>query len=146
MQIKIWVATYAGKELITMTTKMTKRDFYAILSTIVAERADAEYSVGDKTATAGEVQSFIEHEVALLSKKATDRKPTATQTENEGYTNDILNAMELNTLYSIGDIQAAVPSVAGLSNQRMSAILRNAVAAGTLVKVSEKRKSYWKLA
>lgn len=129
-----------------MTTKMTKKDYYAILSAIVAERTDTQYSVGDKTVTAEDVQKFIDHERTLLSNKTTNRKPTANQTENEGYTADILNAMELNTLYSISDIQSAVPSVAGLSNQRMSAILRNAVNDHTLVKVVDKRKSYWRLA
>ena len=75
-------------------------------------------------------------------------KPTAKQTENAGFKSDILAAIEPDTLYTAADITKVVPSIAaaGLTVQRVSAMLSQMVTAGTLVRTEDKRKNFYSLA
>ena len=61
---------------------------------------------------------------------------------------DILAFCEPDTLYNAGDIAKGVPSIAaaGLSVQRVSAMLTQLVNDGSLVKTEDKRKSFYSLA
>jgi hypothetical protein len=96
-----------------------------------------------------ELVAFIEHEIELLSNKnkGDNKKPTATQLVNEALKVELLNHMEVNTLYSISDFQKQVEACADLSNQKIAAILRQMKDNDkTVEKVEDKRKVYWKLA
>lgn len=112
-------------------TKMTKRDhFNSILSYV----ADVD-------------RDFILHELELLDRKNTaERKPTAVQVANEGIKTAILDGMTPNTLYTVTDIQKGVPECGELSNQRVSALLRQLVESGAVVRTEDKRKAYFSLA
>lgn len=112
-------------------TKMTKRDhFNSILSYV----ADVD-------------RDFVLHELELLDRKNTaERKPTAVQVANEGIKTAILDGMTPNTLYTVTDIQKGVPECGELSNQRVSALLRQLVESGAVVRTEDKRKAYFSLA
>ena len=112
-------------------TKMTKRDhFNSILSYV----ADVDHD-------------FVLHELELLDRKNTaERKPTAVQVANEGIKTAILDGMAPNTLYTVTDIQKGVPECGELSNQRVSALLRQLVESGAVVRTEDKRKAYFSLA
>ena len=117
--------------------KLTKKDRFNQLLEIPAVQADTE------------LVAFIEHEIELLSNKnkADNKKPTAKQLENEALKIELLNHMEVNTLYSISDFQKQVEACADLSNQKIAAILRQMKDNDkTVEKVEDKRKVYWKLA
>lgn len=117
--------------------KLTKKDRFNQLLAIPAVQADTE------------LVAFIEHEIELLSNKnkADNKKPTAKQLENEALKIELLNYMEVNTLYSISDFQKQVEACADLSNQKIAAILRQMKDNDkTVEKVEDKRKVYWKLA
>lgn len=117
--------------------KLTKKDRFNQLLAIPAVQADTE------------LVAFIEHEIELLSNKnkADNKKPTAKQLENEALKAELLNYMEVNTLYSISDFQKQVEACADLSNQKIAAILRQMKDNDkTVEKVEDKRKVYWKLA
>lgn len=121
----------------TSNRKPTKRDSFNALLAIpaVAENAD--------------LVAFIEHEIELLDKKnSAERKPTAKQTENAGFKADILAWMESDKLYTVADVVKGVPSVvaAGISANRVTAMMTQLVADGSVVKTIEKRKSYYSLA
>ena len=121
----------------TSNRKPTKRDHFNALLAIpaVAENAD--------------LVEFINHELELLDKKNTaERKPTAKQVENAGFKSNILTWMEPDTLYSAADIVKSVPSIvdAGLSANRVTAMLTQLVKDGSLVRTEDKRKSYYSLA
>ena len=119
------------------TRKPTKRDRFNALLAIPAVSADAD------------LVEFINHEIELLDKKNTaERKPTPKQVENASYKADILAFCEPDTLYNAGDIAKGVPSIAaaGLSVQRVSAMLTQLVNDGSLVKTEDKRKNYYSLA
>ena len=75
------------------------------------------------------------------------RQPTPWQTENAGFKEDILAYMEPDTLYTAQDITNSVPSVvaAGLSGNRVTAMLTQLVNDGKLVKTIENRTAYYSL-
>jgi hypothetical protein len=114
------------------TKKMTKRDYFnAILS---------------KYPLTADEKAFVEHELELLEKKnSSEKKPTAQQTANEGIKTAILEGMKPNRLYTITEIQKEIPECAELSNQRVSALIRQMVG-NEIVRTEDKRKAYFSLA
>ena len=129
------------KEVDTMTNtsnrKPTKRDNFNALLAIPAVAANAE------------LVAFINHEVELLDKKnAAERKPTPKQTENAGFKADILDWMTAGEQYLSADIAKGVPSIveAGISGNRVTAMLTQLVNDGAIVRTVDKRKSYYSLA
>lgn len=112
-------------------TKMTKAQKYAMLKEIPAV---AENPV---------LVEFIDHELELLAKKnASDKKPTAQQTANEGIKAAILEGMEVGRKYTITDLLKEIPECADLTNQRVSAIVRQMIPT-SIERVEEKRKAYF---
>lgn len=88
---------------------------------------------------------FINHQIELLKSKSANRKPTTNQITNNMFKCDIASFLTANTeeKFSISDIQSNVPSVEKLSNQRMSALMKQLVEEGVVKKVYEKRKAYF---
>ncbi len=111
--------------------KMTKKDLFNQILT--------SYNLTDEHA------AFIQHELELLEKKAGTKsgKPTATQVANEAIKADILAFMDGAGTLSIADITAGVEALAGASNQKVSALMKQLVDAGAVVKSTEKRKAYF---
>ena len=86
-------------------------------------------------------------DVAVIDKKnSAERKPTATQTENVGLKSAILEGMEDGKAYTIGDLMKEVPELADLTNQRVSALMRQLKDDGQVVRTEDKRKAYFSLA
>ena len=81
----------------------------------------------------------------LAKKSSAERKPTATQKENVSFKEAIVSALG-DGKYTITDIIKSVPEVSALSNQRVSALVRQLVADGVLVREEIKRKAYFSLA
>lgn len=94
-----------------------------------------------------EVKAKVEAMKASYEKKATaERKPTATQTENANFKASILAVLADGNQYTISDLMKAVPELAELSNQRVSAIVRQLTLTGEVQRIEDKRKAYFKLA
>ena len=91
---------------------------------------------------------FINHEIELLAKKNASRseKPTAKQKENEVLKQAILDGMEDGVAYQINALMKQVPEVAELSNQRVSALVRQLKEDGKVIKEIVKRVSFYKKA
>ena len=90
--------------------------------------------------------AYLENELALIEKKAANKKSTKTQEENKG-----IKSVILDTLASIGsgtitDIQNANSDLAKLSNQKVSALVRQLMETGEVVKTTDKKKSIFSLA
>jgi hypothetical protein len=113
--------------------KLTKRDYFtAILN---------KYALTEKE------QEFVKHELELLDRKnSTEKKPTAEQGKNDALRKTIVGEMEDNRLYTISEMMKVLPSCAELSNQKLSALLRQMIADGTIVRTEDKRKAYFSLA
>ena len=115
-----------------MTKKITKRErFEMMLNT---------YNFTE------EEREFILHEIELLEKKKSgERKPTATQTANEGLKAIIMEVLNsTDELLTVTDIIKSHADLAELSNQKVSALMTQLKDAGKVDKVIEKRKSYFK--
>ena len=112
--------------------KITKRDRFAELLTLAEVKANTD------------LVQFIEHEIELLAKKnSADKKPTAQQTANEAIKADILATMEEGKLYTITELMKIVPSCADLTNQRVSALVRQMLNI-SIERIEDKRKAYFK--
>lgn len=107
--------------------KMTKREMFEMIK-------------ANHNLSADEI-AFIDHELELLAKKnSAEKKPTAVQVANEGIKADILDGMEIGKKYTITDLMKEIPACAELSNQRVSALVRQLVTDGAVERTEEKRK------
>lgn len=94
-----------------------------------------------------DVKFKVEAMKASYEKKASaERKPTPVQTENAGYKAEILAVLADGNQYTVSDLMKAVPSLSDLSNQRVSAIVRQLTLSGEVVRIEDKRKAYFKAA
>jgi CRISPR/Cas system CSM-associated protein Csm5 (group 7 of RAMP superfamily) len=100
-----------GKVVKPMANKPTKRDYFAKLR-VLAENDP-------------ELVAFIDHEVELLTKKNSSKsgKQTERQKENSDLMTVIYNAMESEKQYTVSDLIAEVPALAGMNTQRVAPIL-----------------------
>ena len=114
----------------TNTKKMTKADYF--------KQIMANYNLTE------DEKAFIDHELELLAKKnSADKKPTATQVANDGIKSAILEGMENGRLYTITDMIKEIPACADLTNQKVSALVRQ-MTPDLIEKVEDKRKSYFR--
>ena len=119
----------------TTNKKITKRDRFNALLSLSEVQANAD------------LVAFIEHEIELLDKKnSSEKKLTAQQTANEGIKDAIVEGMKENRLYTVTEIIKEVAECNELTNQRVSALLRQLISEGKVVKTVDKRKSYFQLA
>ena len=118
--------------------KITKRDRFNELLALAEVKANAD------------LKAFVEHELELLAKKnSADKKPTAQQEANEAIKADILAVMsaEPNRLFTITELLKAVPSCADLTNQKVSAVVRQMVPpqGDQIVRTEKKGRAYFSL-
>ena len=112
------------------TTKLTKVQKFEMLANI--EDVKNNPMLAD----------FIAREIELLKNRKTgERKPTATQKANQDLMDKIHEAMADGELYSVSDLLKTVDVCAGLSNQKVSAMMRIMEDAKRVERVIEKRQS-----
>lgn len=91
-----------------------------------------------------DVKEKLEKMLEQVQKKnSADRKPTATQKENVDLKVAILDGMEVGVQYTISDLMKSVPAIAELTNQRVSALVRQLKDEGLVVREEIKRKAYF---
>ena len=118
-----------------MAKKITKKDMFNIIKSAYP-KSEPNYD---------EVIAFINHEIELLEKKnSADKKPTAQQVANEGIKNAIYDNMENGKLYTIDEITKSIPECADLTNQKISALLRQMILDNRVERIEEKRKAYFR--
>ena len=114
--------------------KMTKRDYFNAIRTYVSNDP--------------ELTAFIDHELELLARKNAgnaDKKPTATQVENDRLKEVIVNFLQASeNAYTVTDMIKACEDLSDLTNQKVSRLANDLVAENVIVKFSEKRKTYFK--
>ena len=120
------------------STKVTKRERFSQLMEIV-KASEVENSA--------ELVAFIEHEVELLAKKnSRSGKPTKTQVENETIKAQIVSVLErVNKPVTVTQLLTE-SELAGLSNQRVSALLTQLRKNGTVVRTVEKKVAFYSIA
>lgn len=117
--------------------KMTKKETINLLIDVL---------MGNKEVK--DVQIFIDfliHERELLERKSSNSGQTKTQKENEILKEKIVETLkELDKYSTISEIQNANAELADLSNQKISALLKQLVDTDVIEKVIEKKKAYFK--
>ena len=112
--------------------KMTKRHYFTAL--LAVEEVQSNTAMVE----------FIEHELELLAKKnSSERKPTAVQKENADLKVAILDGMEANRVYTVTEMIKSIDAIGDLTNQKVSAILRQMATDGTVKRTEEKKKAYF---
>ena len=117
--------------------KMTKKETINLLIDVLMGNKEVE-----------DVQIFIDfltHERELLERKSSNSGQTKTQKENEILKEKIVKTLkELNKFSTIIEIQENNIELANLSNQKISALLKQLVDTNVIEKVIEKKKAYFK--
>ena len=112
--------------------KMTKREMF------VALLAKYDFDEAEK--------AFLEHEVELLEKKnSSEKKPTANQIANDGIKEAIAETLAGGKMMTITEMQKASAELGELSNQKISALVRQMILDGNVEKTEEKGKAYFRL-
>ena len=117
--------------------KMTKKETINLLIDVLMGNKEVE-----------DVQMFIDflvNERELLERKSKNSGQTQTQKENEKLKEKIVETLkELNKFSTITEIQESNTELADLSNQKISALLKQLVDTNVIEKVIEKKKAYFK--
>ena len=119
-----------------MATKITIAEQYAQVEKFLRE--NGKNSMAD----------FIAERCELHTKRNSSKssKPTKAQTENEGIKNSIVNEMVEGERYTVSEMLTKLPCCEGYTNQKISALVRQLVAEGEVVRKEEKGKAYFVLA
>lgn len=123
-----------------MEKRLTKKDYFEMIKGVCADRTD--------------IVDFCNHEIELLSRKNSKSGATKTQKENEIVANmlveelakvgkpititDLMNTSEIVKSYTLENGN-------NLTNQKISAIFKQLVESQKIVKVVDKKKSYFSI-
>ena len=117
-----------------MANKITKREVIKMMMNEEVVKANSTYV------------AYLENELALLDKKAQNKKATKTQEQNKGIKTTILKVLATIGSGTVTDIQNGNEELSTLSNQKVSALVRQLVESGEVVKTTDKKKSIFSLA
>ena len=117
-----------------MANKITKREVIGMMMKEEVVKANPTYV------------AYLENELALLDKKAQNKKATKTQEQNVGIKATILDVLATIGSGTVTDIQNGNEELSALSNQKVSALVRQLVESGEVVKTTDKKKSIFSLA
>ena len=117
----------------------------------ITKKMVVEMMLAEETIVANEVfKAYLENELELLKKKSENKKATKNQEANVAIKTDMLEVMAHMSPSTATEIMNAVKSVdtekyATLTNQRTSAILKQMIDEGTVVKTVDKKVSTFSL-
>jgi len=118
-------------------SKMTKKDWFEVVKGIVVASGDARVD---------EMVAFIDHEVELLNKRSAKSGQTKTQKENVGIMDTIKEVLvDMGKPVTITEMQAD-ERLAGFSNQKLSALVKQLVAKNEVVRTEDKKKAFFSIA
>ena len=115
-----------------MANKITKVQMFEMIKAEVSANED--------------MVAFIDHEIELLNKKASNKKATKTQEANVGIKATILEVLNGAEPMTITEMQGANSELGALSNQKVSALVRQLVEDKKVVKSTDKKVSKFALA
>lgn len=123
-----------------MEKRLTKKDYFEMIKEVCADRTD--------------IVDFCNHEIELLSRKNSKSGATKTQKENEIVANMLVEELtKVGKPVTITDLMNTSEIVKGytlengnnLTNQKISAIFKQLVESNRIVKVVDKKKSYFSI-
>ena len=121
-----------------MATKMTKKDWYNELKEVV-ETVQPSNAEG--------MLDFINHEIDLLNAKAQKHSKTKVQKENEVVIDKIILSLSTcDAPITVTELMTLNEEMQKYSNQKLSALLKQLVDNGKVVKTYDKKKALFSLA
>jgi len=123
-----------------MEKRLTKKDYFEMIKGVCADRTD--------------IIDFCNHEIELLSRKNSKSGATKTQKENEIVANMLVEELaKIGKPITITDLMNTSETVKNytlengnnLTNQKISAIFKQLVESQKIVKVVDKKKSYFSI-
>ena len=123
-----------------MEKRLTKKDYFEMIKGVCADRTD--------------IVDFCNHEIELLSRKNSKSGATKTQKENEIVANMLVEELAkigkpitITDLMNTSDIvkNYTLENGNNLTNQKISAIFKQLVESQKIVKVVDKKKSYFSI-
>lgn len=116
--------------------KMTKKNWFEELKNVVSA---SEYENKE------EALKFLDREIELLNKKSSKNSMTKTQKENVEVVKKIKAALgTFEKAVTITELQKT-EELSEYSNQKLSALLKQMVTAGEVVRTEEKKRAYFSL-
>ena len=114
-------------------TKITVKDYFVELRAL-AERANRT-----------DLVQFVDSRIAQVDAKNARRsdKPTKAQAENAMLAETVIANMPAGQAMTVSEIQNAIPDLAKLSNQRVTAVVRSLVRTGAVVRSEVKGKAFF---
>ena len=118
--------------------KLTKKDYFGMIREIVIDNP--------------ELVAFIDHEVELLTRKNSKTSQTKVQKENEVVAQMLIEELaKIGTPVTITDLMTSSDTIKNyvlengnyLTNQKISAIFKQLTESNQIVKVTDKKKSYF---
>ena len=117
-----------------MEKKITKVDRFNQLMALDEVKANAD------------LVAFCEHEIELLQKKSASKKPSKKNEENEVLKDKIVEVLgTFENGATVSEILGASEDFNGMSNQKISALVRQLVLDGTVIKTTDKKKSIFSI-
>lgn len=113
--------------------KKTRKELYMEILALDVVQENQEYV------------NFLEKEIEKCNRKSTSKKPTATQLENESLKNAILIFLsgEANNRFTVTELTQQVDALEGRTTQKVSALMRQLLLEGLVVRITEKNKTYF---
>ena len=116
-----------------MANKKTLKDYYNDIIALAQENGRDD------------LVAFCEDRIEKLGRKTSSKKPTKTQIENDGIKVTILTVLTELDAPATATAIATDPRV-NVSNQKVSALLRQLIESGEVIKTIDKGRSYFSLA
>jgi hypothetical protein len=123
-----------------MEKKLTKKEMFEMIKGVCADRTD--------------IIDFCNHEIELLSRKNSNSGATKTQKENEIVANMLIEELaKVGKPITITDLMNTSDTIKNytlengnnLTNQKISAIFKQLKESNKIVKVTDKKKSYFSI-
>lgn len=114
--------------------KLTKKDYFRKVVELATENGMTD------------LVDFANHEIELLENKSNKKTETKTQKENVAIMETIVETLtDLAKPVRITDLQSANETLANLSNQKISALLKKLVDSGKVAKTIEKKIAFFSI-
>ena len=123
-----------------MAKKITQKEMYTAIISFI-NGADTDVSTD-------EMVTFLKDRIEILNKKTANRKPTGAQQKTIELMPIVLEVLT-DEGQTVSEIQAKddrISNASGISNQKVTSILKCLVATGKATQVREGKKSLYKLA
>lgn len=113
--------------------KKTRKELFTEIMNLDAVQENQEYT------------NFLEKEIEKCNRKSVAKKPTQTQLENESLKNAILIFLsgEANNRFTVTELTQQVDALEGRTTQKVSALMRQLLLEGLVVRTTEKNKTYF---